>query len=134
MYSGNNIKKEREFQMTKNNVKKIIVCLVAILLVVGVACKTYATSGNLLDEINDMLQNENGNISKNENVEQIPEGTNTNTNLNTNTNTNTNTKVNENRPATTPHAGLGNYSGLIFVAVFSVSAIYAYKKVRDYKA
>lgn len=120
--------------MTKNNVKKIIVSLIAVLLVISVACTTYATEGNIMDEIGEMLQNENGNIANNENAEQIPEGTNTNKNTNTNTNKNTNTNVNEKLPETTPHAGIGDYSGLIFVAIFAVSAIYAYKKVKNYNA
>lgn len=128
--------------MMKKNFKKIIISLIALLLVVGVAYTTYATNegSSIMDEINEMLQNENGNISNNEKPEEILEGANTNlnTNINTNTNTNTNTKtntnVNENRPATTPHAGAGDYTGLIFIAVFAVSAVYAYKKIRDYKA
>lgn len=124
--------------MLKNNIKKIIVSLIAVLLIVGVANIAFATEGegSILDEINNMLQEGNEAIDENESLEEIPEGenknTNINTNINTNTNTNTNTNVNENRPATTPHAGLEDYSGLIFIAVFAVSAIYAYKKVREY--
>ena len=123
--------------------KKVIVSILAVLLVVSVACTTYATEGSssILDEINEMLQQENGNIAENEATEEIPEGTNnTNTGLNTNTNlTNTNlasgtTNTNENLPETTPHAGIEDYSGLIFVAIFTVSAVYAYKKVREYNA
>lgn len=114
-----------------NNMKKIIVSIITIFLVISVAYTTYATEGNIMDQIGEMLQNENANINENENVEQIPEGS-INTNVNTNTNTNTN--VNENRPETTPHAGLEDYTGLVFVAVFAVSAIYAYKKVKEYNA
>ena len=123
--------------MIKKNLKKIVVSLIALLLVVGVAYTTYATGGesSIMDDINNMLQNETGNISNNENKEEILEGAN-NTNLNTNTNTNTKTttSVKENRPATTPHAGVGDYTGLIFIVVFAVSAVYAYKKIRDYNA
>lgn len=111
------------------NIKKITIALIALFLVVGVAYTTFATEGgnqSILDEINEMLQNQNGTIGENENATEIPEGTNTNTGLNTNTA--------ENLPETTPHAGLENYSGLIFVAIFAVSAIYAYKKVREYNA
>lgn len=121
--------------MIKNNIKKIIISLLAIFLVLGVACTTYATEGgsSILDEINQMLQNESGNIEGNQNASEIPEGTNTNTNTNTNL-ASGNINVNENRPATTPYAGVEGYTGLIFVAIFGVSAIYAYKKIRDYKA
>lgn len=125
--------------MLKSNIKKIIVCLIAILLVVSAAYTTFATDGNqsILDEINEMLQEENGNIAGNENPEEIPEGTNENVNEELNTNINEgaeNTNVNENLPETTPHAGIGDYTGLIFVAIFTVSAVYAYKKVREYNA
>ena len=126
--------------MKKNSIKKILISLIAIILVIGVTYTAYATDGNssILDEINDMLQNENGNTGNgNENLEEIPEGTNTNTGTNINTNTNSasgNVNTNENLPDTTPYAGVGDYTGLIFVAIFAVSAIYAYKKIRDYKA
>lgn len=122
--------------MKKSNIIKIIGCLIAILFVVSVSYTTYATEGNgsILDEINDMLQEENGNVdTENGNLEEIPEGTNTNTNQNTNANANTNKNLNENLPETTPYAGVEDYTGLIFVVIFAVSAIYAYKKIRDYK-
>lgn len=116
--------------------KKIVLCMMAILLVVGMAYTTYASEGNIMDQINDMLQNETGNVTKNEATEDIPEGTKNNTalNVNTTTDTNTNVNTNENLPASTPYTGIGDYSGLIFVAVFGISAIYAYKKVKEYNA
>ena len=118
--------------------KKVVICLTALFLVVGVAYTTLATEGgsqSILDEINEMLQNQNGTIGENEPVEQIPEGENNNEALNTNTNeTAGNTNTSENLPETTPHAGLEDYSGVVFVAIFAVSAIYAYKKIREYNA
>lgn len=118
--------------------KKIVLSIVAILLVISMAYTTYAAGGSTsASEIEGMLQNEMGNIDKNGTAEDIPEGENRNTALNTNTNTNTNTsnvKVNENLPEKTPYTGIGDYSGLIFVAVFGISAIYAYKKVKEYNA
>lgn len=118
------------------NIKKVAICLMALFLVIGTAYTTLATERegqSILDEINEMLQNQNGTIGENEQVEQIPEGTNQNEALNTNTNE-TSKNTSENLPETTPHAGLESYSGLIFVAIFAVSAIYAYKKVREYNA
>ena len=114
------------------NIKKIVICLIALLFVAGTAYTTLATeNGN--DWLNELLQSQNGTIGENEPVENIPEGnTNINANTNTNTNINTNTNSNENLPETTPYAGLEDYSGLVFVAIFTVSAIYAYKKVREY--
>jgi len=122
------------------NIKKIVICLIALFLVVGTAYTTLATEGgsqSILDEINEMLQNQNGTIGENEPVEQIPEGENNNESANEALNTNDvseNTNVSENLPETTPHAGLEDYSGLVFVAIFAVSAVYAYKKVREYNA
>lgn len=123
------------------NIKKIVICLIALFLVVGTAYTTLATEGgsqSILDEINEMLQNQDGTIGESEPVEQIPEGENNNENvdneaLNTNETTG-NTNTAENLPETTPHAGLEDYSGLVFVAIFAVSAIYAYKKIREYNA
>lgn len=116
--------------MMKSNVKKVIVSVVAILLLLGVACTTYAT--DIQQELAEILSNQAGNIIHDGNLEDIPEGNNTNKVLNTKVETNSNTNISENLPVTTPHTGLGDYSGLIFVAVFAIAAIYAYKKVKEY--
>ena len=55
--------------------------------------------------------------------------TNTNTNININTNTNTSTYTNSNLPQT----GENDYIVILTIAVFAISAVYAYKKIRDYK-
>lgn len=115
--------------------KKVILSVIAILLVVSMAYTTYASEGSNMNDLEGMLQNEIGNITKNEATTQIPEGNNTALNTNNNTNTNKdNVTTNENLPETTPYTGIGDYSGLIFVVVFGISAIYAYKKVREYNA
>ena len=108
--------------------KKIITSLMAFVVIFSVANVAYATGGSVLDEINEMLKEEGQIVEDNQDLQQIPEGANTNTNANTNKN------VNENLPATTPHAGIGDYSGLVFIAIFTVSAVYAYKKVKNYNA
>lgn len=117
------------------NMKKIIISLMAIILVIGVANTVFATEGNksVLDEIDDMRKNETGNISKDGEISEIPEGTDNKNTLNTETTPN-NTEVKEELPETTPYTGIGDYSGLIFIAVFGISAIYAYKKVKEYNA
>lgn len=122
--------------MMKNNVKKIVVSLIVILFVIGAVHTAYATSNNL-PIIEELLQkgDQNTNTNTNVNLEEIPEvNTNASLNTNTNTNVNTNTNTNENKPASTPYAGASDYTGLIFVVVFGAVAMYAYKKVRDYKA
>ena len=115
--------------------KKIIVSVIAIFLVLGMGCTVFAAEQN--DWLSELLKDENGNVVDNGNVEQIQEGIKNTTNNNTannNINANANTNVNENRPTTTPHAGLEDYTGLVFVAVFAASAVYAYKKVKEYNA
>lgn len=57
------------------------------------------------------------------------ENTNTNTNTNIPTNTNTSTYTNSNLPQT----GENDYIVILTIAVFAISAVYAYKKIRDYK-
>ena len=41
---------------------------------------------------------------------------------------------NEEKPTTNPYTGIEDYPLYIFIGIFGVSAIYAYKKVRDYNA
>ena len=117
--------------MNKNMVEKIFICIIAILMVILVASKTYAT-GNFL---NDLLDN-NGNtyIDPNEPKDDIKEG---NTEIKTENENNSETaladeKKTENAPETTPHTGIEDYSIYIFIGIFAVSAVYAYKKVRKY--
>lgn len=61
--------------------------------------------------------------------------TNTNTNKNTTkTNTNTNKNVaNTTAKGKVPQTGIGDNVGLfVLVGILSISAVYAYKKIRDY--
>ena len=130
--------------MLKNNVKRIIVCIIVISMLVLATSRTFA-SGNILDAIK--ANNDNTNINSSETPEQIPEGTIKNENVNNNENNqnlnNNNQNLNSNNlptektnnnPTETPNLGVGDYSTYIFIAMFAVSAIYAYKKIRDYNA
>lgn len=121
--------------MLKNNVKKIIICIVSIVMVVAVASKTLAADNkSVLDEINEMMQNTNTTINENENIQQIneiPEENKQNEVKNLDS-SNTQLNKNENAPTTTPYTGIGDYSSFVFMVIFAISAIYAYKKIRDY--
>ncbi len=123
----------------KNNVKKIIVCLIAITMVILIATKTLATDNN--DKVNQMLENmrnsnQGSTINENDESEDIKNGIrnkNTNNdNANNKDTLNINGNNNENKPTTNPYAGAGDYSTIIFIAIFAVSAVYAYKKIKDY--
>ena len=117
--------------MVKNNMKKIVVCIIIALMVTLAVSKTFA-SENLL---NALLQPNGDNTQtdwdkadqiKNGNVPENTEKPNDVLNNNENKNTQNNT------PTETPNLGVGDYSTYIFIGIFAVSAIYAYKKVRDY--
>ena len=120
--------------MVKNNVKKIIICVIAIAMVLVVATRTFAPQSGVLNEL--MAQNTNATpVNENTIIQNIAEGqrpSNSNQSLgNLNTNTNTNTNKNVNAPTTTPYTGIGDYSTYIFIGIFVVSAIYAYKKIKE---
>lgn len=114
--------------MSKGNMKKVIISLVAILLLVTVACKTCAANDSVNDVLNELLQGNNTNQPA-----EIPSGERDNGNNNVpNETNNTNIPENNNVPTTTPYAGVGDYTGVIFIVIFTVSAVYAYTKIRKY--
>ena len=102
--------------------KEILISLLAIIvLILAITTNVFATSA-------DDLLNALGNNQNNNTVTQIPSKDNNNTNNNTNNNNN---KANVSNA--TEHADAGvDYSIVFIIAVCGVSAIYAYKKIRDY--
>lgn len=69
--------------------------------------------------------------TQNDTVKNIPEVINTTTNVSTNTNTSTSYRTNNTE--TLPKTGVTDgYAVAILVTVCAISAIYAYKKIRDY--
>ncbi len=102
--------------------KKILLMLVLVTLICGWAVISLASSNvgdpseivNLEDRTNtDKTQTNNANQSRS----NIPA-------TNTNTNTNTNTSL--------PKTGANDTAMWLLVAVCGVSAVYTYKKIRDY--
>lgn len=117
--------------MSKIKTKELIICIITfIALVLSIVTDIFAT---------DIEATLGGNSTGN-NVQQIQErGNNTNNNTfnNTNnvlnkTNNTNNTANNTNKTAVMPNTGV-DYSVLLIVAVCGISAIYAYKKISDYK-
>ncbi len=110
--------------------KEILISLLAIIvLILAITTNVFATSA-------DDLLNALGNNQNNNTVTQIPSKDNNNTNNKTN---NKNNKLNNvvnnkaNVSNATEHADAGvDYSIVFIIAVCGVSAIYAYKKIRDY--
>ncbi len=115
--------------------KELIICIISIIaLILAVTTTVFAT-----EDLNSLM----GNATNTENndfqqIEDTTNNTNNNNNTNTNTNTNasattnnTNTNSNVNKTATIPYTGI-DYSVLLIIAICGVSAVYAYKKIRDY--
>jgi len=106
--------------------KEILISLLAIIvLILAITTNVFATSA-------DDLLNALGNNQNNNTVTQIPSKDNNNTNNNNNKLNNVvNNKANVSNA--TEHADAGvDYSIVFIIAVCGVSAIYAYKKIRDY--
>ena len=115
-------------------IKKVVVTLLIALLIIGVSSIALATDdGNVTIIEDEAANNSTGNINRAAN------NTNRNNILNTNTNTNRNTtntnSSNSSKYNNTdlPKAGSTDSMTIVFViAIFGISALYAYKKIKDY--
>lgn len=103
--------------------KEILISLLAIIvLILAITTNVFATSA-------DDLLNALGNNQNNNEVAEIQTRNNT-TNKATN---NTVNNIKANVANATEHADAGvDYSIVLIIAVCGISAIYAYKKIRDY--
>lgn len=128
--------------MSKISTKELIICIVTIIaLVFVITTDVFATTPSLNELMNDA--NTNG-------VNEIPETNNATTNNATTNNAAVNNAATNNSTTnnTTPNNASANnanknntvipdtgvdYSVVFIIAIFGVSAIYAYKKIRDYK-
>ena len=118
-----------------SNLKKVVVLLVIVLLLVGISVQVNAENG-LMDLNNFISSNSVTNDTTN------TTGTNTTTNTTNTTNTTGGTVIQPTSNRTTN--GVGNnlpQTGVteditvaFFIVVCAISAIYAYKKIRDYKS
>ena len=123
---------------------------VATILLVSVMVISFATFVNAADNTNDgfrelTLDSSNTNSNNTSgNTNTGNKNSNTNTNTNTNSNTN-NTKANKNtnnssiynntnKNTDLPKTGIEDSIPVaLLVVVFGISAVYAYKKINDYK-
>lgn len=115
--------------MSKIKTKELIICVVTLaILVLSIVTDVFAS------DIMDTLGN---NSATNNNISQIVDRSNNTANNTTNNTTNnvvnkTNNIANNTNKTTMPDTGV-DYSILLIVAVCGISAIYAYKKISDYK-
>ncbi|MGN1270647.1 MAG: hypothetical protein ACI4UX_01460 [Clostridia bacterium] len=120
--------------------KEILICLLAVtVLALALTTNVFASdASSLLNTLaNSNANNDVQNIpTRNENVNaNVNANTNVNTNVNNSNVNNTNLKANNNASTSNAaeHADAGvDYSIVFIIAVCGISAIYAYKKIRDY--
>lgn len=108
--------------------KELIICLISVaILILAVTTNVFASD---VSDINALLKdanNTNNNYSQITDVQDVPNNVPANTNTNRNVN-NTNNNVSN---TTIPYTGV-DYSVVLIIAICGISAIYAYKKIRDY--
>ena len=121
--------------MKKERILKILVVLILGMALILMSTNVFAVlsdSDGLTDYYDDKTNSLDSNTNTNTN-------TTTNTNLTTNTNTNTNTNVSANTNTNNyntnlPKAGAKENTMLgVTVTILAISAIYTYKKVKEYK-
>ena len=121
--------------MKKERILKILVVLILGMALILMSTNVFAVlsdSDGLTDYYDDKTNSLDSNTKTNTN-------TNTNTNLTTNTNTNTKTNVSANTNTNNyntnlPKAGAKENTMLgVTVTILAISAIYTYKKVKEYK-
>lgn len=119
------------------SVREIIIILISI-LVVTISTNVYAT-GLSLGNNNTNNETISGDAYKEwQNIQEDKNGIGNNSNNNSNTNNsntnNSNTKVyNTNKNTDLPQTGIEDYNIGILLIICIGSAIFAYKKVSDYK-
>ena len=126
--------------MKKTNLLKLFFGLVLSLMIIFIATSVTATDG-FTDMTNSLVSNNSSNSTSN----NATGNTNTSNSNSNGTNTNTNTNTNSNRTNNTNNSSIYNNSSLpktgigdtlpiaALVVVFGISAVYAYKKIKDYK-
>lgn len=115
--------------MKKSNLLKVFSILILSVMVIFIT-----TSVNAADGWDDMTQTllDNGTGNNNANNANVnTNNANTNTNSNRNNNTNNSSIYND---SSLPKTGIGDSLPIAaLVVVFGISAVYAYKKIKDYR-
>ena len=125
--------------MSKEKIFELIICLVSlVILFLAITTNVFA-----VDPISDLNALTGGGNNNNNAFQQIGEGNkNVSTNMNTGTGTNniavannTNNTANKTNRNVTAYPDTGvDYSVVGIIVVCGISAVYAYKKIRDYKS
>lgn len=107
-----------------SNVKKIVICMLAVALVVlAITTNVFA--------INDLIDLSENNTNNENSVENIEIKNNTSNSLNNSNNIAKNNNSTTSNASEHAEAGV-DYSIVFIIVICGISAIYAYKKIRDY--
>lgn len=123
----------------KNLIKVATILLISVMLILFTTTVNAADNDAGFTDLTGTLNNTSGNTNTgNTNTNSNTNNTNTNTNTNTNKNTNSNTNSskynNTNKNNDLPKTGIEDSIPVaLLVVVFGISAVYAYKKINEYK-
>ena len=120
--------------------KNVVIILIALLLILGIGMQVMATDSTIdLDNLGDLLNNTNSTNTANEiaNIVSTNEATNEETVANT-AGTIVQPDTNEEETSSEedlPQTGVTeDITVMFFIVVCVIAAIYAYKKIRDYRS
>lgn len=131
--------------MKKEKILKTIIVLIMISILFFMTTNVFAATDSGIDFWEDQTNQLDDNDNETDSNTNTDTNTNTNTNVNTNTsidlgtNTNTNTSLNDattsnNYNTSLPKAGATENTMMgVAITVLAIVAIYAYKKIREYK-
>lgn len=119
------------------NSKKVILMVVVVILLSAITTLVLATNDGLEIITNTNLDgalniSDTNSTTTNTAINDIGNIATPTNNLIQNTNTNANTST-YNNTSNLPQTGAGDYTMILIIGLFAVSAVYAYKKIVDYK-
>lgn len=123
--------------MRKSNLIKVVSILLISLMVM--LFTTTVNAAENVDLYNDLSLSNTNSSNTNTNTANTNTNTNSNSNTNSKTNTNSNRNTNTNNSSiynntSLPNTGIGDVVPVAaLIIVFGISAVYAYRKIKEYK-
>lgn len=117
------------------NSKKVILMVMVVFLLSAITTIAFATNDNIqiingtnMDGVLNITETNSSTTNTATNIAANTTDTTNAVNLIQNTNTST-----YNNTTSLPQTGAGDYTMILIIGLFAVSAVYAYKKIVDYK-
>lgn len=119
--------------------KNVVIVLIALLLILGIGMQVMATDSTIdLDNLGDLLNNTNSTNTANEVTNIVSENEVANETATNTAGTIVQPDTNEEETSSEndlPQTGVTeDITVMFFIVVCAISAIYAYKKIRDYRS